>query len=62
LITSSAKLASVESIGQADIGVVACGPIAMIQEINAICNAGSFSWGQGKEDAFFAFTEDDWEW
>jgi predicted ferric reductase len=54
--------ASVESIGQADIGVVACGPIAIIQEINAICNAGSFSWGQGKEDAFFAFTEDDWEW
>ena len=53
--------ASIES-HQADIGVAACGPLAIIQEINAICNAGSFSWGQGKDDAFFAFTEDDWEW
>ena len=50
------------TVHQADIGVVACGPYAMIQQINGICNTGSFTWGTKEGGAFFAFTEDDWEW
>ena len=50
------------TVHQADIGVVACGPYAMIQQINGICNSGSFTWGTKEGGAFFAFTEDEWEW
>jgi predicted ferric reductase len=53
----------------ADIGVVACGPLPLIQQINGICNSsgGRISWGIQTDEsdvngAFFAFTEDDWEW
>ena len=38
-------------------GVVACGPVAMVQSINHICNLGS----NLTSDSIFTFTEDDWE-
>ena len=40
------------------IGVVACGPVAMVQSINHICNSGS----NPASGPIFTFTEDDWEW
>ena len=51
-----------------DIGVLACGPMAMVKTINEICNTSPcFSRPHESEDgdtgtAFFAFSEDDWEW
>lgn len=41
------------SIEGTDIGVVACGPMAMIESISSVCN---------EDSAVFTFTEDDWEW
>lgn len=49
-----------------EIGVLACGPVPLIESINSFCNQSScFSWGVRNDDGskvFFAFTEDDWEW
>jgi len=56
-----------------DIGVLACGPVSMVESINRICNntsastsvPGSFSVSNSSNDGsnvFFDFTEEDWEW
>merc|ERR1711933_167155 len=47
-----------------DVGVLACGPVKMIEQINNICNrSATYSWGlenASGENVYFAFTEDDW--
>lgn len=65
-----------------DIGVLACGPVPMVESINSICNvapnkpkdgedgtvmssSNTAAWGlrrKGGPDAFFSFTEEEWEW
>ena len=50
-----------------NVGVLACGPMAMVQSITKICNKpnSGCQWGTQQEDgtnAFFSFTEEDWEW
>ncbi|KAL3910338.1 MAG: hypothetical protein SGILL_007731 [Bacillariaceae sp.] len=53
--------------GNRNVGVLACGPIAMVKSITSICNQprGGCAWNFELEDgpdAFFSFTEEDWEW
>lgn len=50
--------------GMVDIGVLACGPVQMVESINSICNvtSGGCSSGLENEHACFSFTEEDWEW
>jgi len=50
--------------GMVDIGVLACGPIQMVESINSICNVASRGCSLGLENqhACFSFTEEDWEW
>jgi predicted ferric reductase len=50
-----------------DVGVLACGPLAMVQSITQICNKprSGCQWGMQQDDGtnvFFSFTEEDWEW
>jgi len=49
-----------------DIGVLACGPIPLIESIDNFCNKSSlFSWGLSEGEGsktFFTFEEEDWEW
>jgi len=49
-----------------DIGVLACGPIPLIESIDNFCNKSSlFSWGLSEGSGtktFFTFEEEDWEW
>lgn len=51
-----------------DVGVLACGPMAMVKNITQICNTpkSGYTWGvkqeDGNSDAYFSFTEEDWEW
>jgi hypothetical protein len=50
-----------------DVGVLACGPQAMVQSITQICNKpkSGCQWGMQQDDGtsvFFSFTEEDWEW
>jgi len=55
--SSFAKEMALIAGGMVDIGVLACGPVQMVESINSICNEGSEN-----EHACFLFTEEDWEW
>lgn len=53
--------------GLNDVGVLACGPLAMVQSITEICNKpnSGYQWGVEQEDGsnvIFSFAEEDWEW
>jgi len=43
-----------------DVGVLACGPVQMVETINSICNMPSS--GLKNQRSVFTFTEEDWEW
>ena len=57
-MTGPAATTTLHATAPPTIGVIACGPVAMVQSINHICNSGSNLRG----GPIFAFTDDDWEW
>jgi len=63
------SISSISNTNESDVAVLACGPMAMVETINQICNVPSskcsFEGGTRQNDgsiAFFAYTEEDWEW
>lgn len=61
------SISSKSNSDKSDVAVLACGPMAMVETINEICNVPSSKCSSEEgthhdSPVFFTYTEEDWEW